>query len=440
MTHAQSDLQADLFREFGIELGAESSENSREKPNEKSEKSRANSAKNPHEKKSEKPEIAQNFAPEKPEKSPEIIPEFSVTEARALMNQVFETAMPSVRIVGEVANFKVNQGKWVFFDLKDSESSLGCFMSAWQLRVALENGMRVAVVAAPNITKWGKFSLTIRSVRPVGAGSIKRAFDLLREKLQKEGLFDENRKRALPRFPAKIGVVSSADAAGFRDFVKIVGARMRGVEIVLAHTQVQGGSAAAQIVGALKYLNASTDVDAIAILRGGGSRDDLVAFDDEKVVREIAASRVPTITGVGHEIDTTLADLAADVRASTPSNAAEILVPDRREILANIEREIYAVHDLTEARIEQKMCSTRENLAEILKAIGAKSDENSSRFSALKFALSARNPTEILRRGYAILRDADGRVLTRKPKIGEKIVADTAEFLIESEVKNVAKK
>ncbi len=261
-------------------------------------------------------------------------PEFTVSQAIAVFNQILETATPNIIVTGEVANYKVNQGKWVFFDLKDETGILSCFMPVWQLRVAIQDGMKVKARARPNVTKWGRFSLTVLAIQPIGEGSIKKSFELLKAKLSKEGLFDQSRKRPLPTLPRHIGVISSVDAAGYKDFIKIITARMGGMTIDVISTQVQGAVAADQIIAAVRQFNELSDPpEVLAILRGGGSRDDLAVFDDEKLARTVAASRIPTITGVGHEIDTTLIDLVADKRASTPSNAAEILVPDRRELI-----------------------------------------------------------------------------------------------------------
>ena len=156
-------------------------------------------------------------------------PIFGVTDALAVLNQVFETATPNIIIVGEVANFKINQNKWVFFDIKDEESSMGCFMSVFNLHTVIEDGMRVRIRARPGLTRWGKFSLTIQDIQPVGTGSIKRAFNLLKDKLEKEGLFDDERKRPLPYLPSRIGVISSVQAAGYIDFIRILGQRMGGI-------------------------------------------------------------------------------------------------------------------------------------------------------------------------------------------------------------------
>ena len=414
-----SDFQADLFREFGIE-SAENSEN--------------------RELREDKPPTSV-FSVKEKEVRAGFVPEFTVSEATALFNQIFETATPSLKIVGEVANFKVNQGKWVFFDLKDAESSLGCFMTTFNLRVPIEDGMKVIINARPNITKWGKFSLTVRSVRPVGKGAIKRAFDLLREKLAKEGLFDEDRKRILPQMPTKIGVISSVDAAGFKDFAKIIKERFPAASLVVAHTQVQGEAAPEQIRGALSWFNSSrNDVEVIAILRGGGSRDDLIAFDDELLVREIARSRIPIISGVGHEIDTTLADLAADVRASTPSNAAEILVPDKREIFARIDNDFYEIFASLNRRFLEKNRDLQNGFREMNNKIVQLLQRKKQDFGLNFEKLISRNPAEILKRGYAILRTQDGKMLRSMPKVDSLIMTETEKYLIESEVKNVREK
>ncbi|HEU0266070.1 MAG TPA: exodeoxyribonuclease VII large subunit, partial [Candidatus Saccharimonadaceae bacterium] len=262
---------------------------------------------------------------------------YSVSDFIAIVNQTLDFAYPTVEIEGEVASFKVNQGKFVFFDLKDSSSTVSCFMMVFQLRVPIEDGMKVIVTASPKLTNWGRFSLTVRTIRPSGEGSLKKSFELLKAKLDKEGLFAVERKRPLPTTPRHIGVISSTGAAGYADFVKIVNARWGDMQIDVAHVQVQGEVAPEQMVRALKYFNQQEMLpEVIVLIRGGGSADDLSAFNDEPLVREIAASRVPVLTGIGHEIDVSLADLVADLAASTPSNAAELLVPDRREVLRSV--------------------------------------------------------------------------------------------------------
>ena len=368
------------------------------------------------------------------------VPVFSVAQAVAIFNQILDAAVPLVEVVGEVANFKINQGKWVFFDLKDQECLLSCFMPVYQLRVAVEDGMQVRVLARPNVTKWGKFSLTVQSIRPVGKGSIKKSFELLRQKLASEGLFDDERKRTLPYLPQHIGVISSVDAAGYRDFIKIITARLGGLRIDIISTLVQGAEAPDQIIAAIRQFNQLADPpEVLAIIRGGGSRDDLVAFDDERLVRTIAASRIPTIVGVGHEIDTTLADLAADRRASTPSNAAEVLVPDRRELMAQLEGQLSymtqaVTHQLTTRRTA--LASTAERLGEL---ISYRLQVEQNRLGSLKQSLQAYDPQAVLRRGYAMLWDS-GHHLAKQFKTGDKLLIETTDKLIKTEVRDVQAK
>src|SRR5674476_1567979 len=175
----------------------------------------------------------------------------SVSDFIAVTNQTLEYAYPSVEIEGEVASFKVSQGKFIFFDLKDSGGSVGCFMTVWQLRVPIEDGMKVIVTATPKLTQWGKFSLTVKAVRPSGEGALKKSFEILKSKLDKEGLFALERKRPLPAVPSHIAVISSTQAAGYADFIKILNDRWGGVLIDVANVQVQGTSAPDQIIRAI---------------------------------------------------------------------------------------------------------------------------------------------------------------------------------------------
>jgi exodeoxyribonuclease VII large subunit len=368
----------------------------------------------------------------------EITPTFSVSDAVAVFNQIFETATPTITVVGEVANYKISQNKWVFFDIKDDNASLGCFMSVFNLRVAVEDGMRVAIVARPQITKWGKFSLTVQSIRPVGEGSIKKSFELLREKLEKEGIFAAERKRALPELPTRIGVISSVGAAGYADFIKILDARFGGISVDVANVQVQGEAAPDQIMRALNFFNARENPpEVIAILRGGGSRDDLVAFDDEKLVRAIAASRVPTIVGVGHEIDTTLADLAADVRASTPSNAAEILVPDRREIVADVDARLQNLIMKTENKLKEIEAHVQSQGSYLLNQLNSATEKTENKLKYLSAALKQLNPRTVLNRGYSIVRNAAGEIARGNVKIGEVLTIENRENIIDARVEKI---
>ena len=338
----------------------------------------------------------------------------TVSDFIALTNQTLEYAYPSVSIEGEVAGFKVNQNKYVFFDLKDADGSLNCFMTVWQLRRPIEDGMKVIVTASPKLTQWGRFSLTVRTVRPSGEGSLKKSFDLLMAKLEKEGLFAPERKRLLPEMPRRIGVISSTQAAGYADFMKILNDRWGGLQIDVAHVQVQGAEAPDQMIRALKYFNSRLDPpEAVVIIRGGGSADDLSAFNDELLVREIAASRVPTLVGVGHETDISLADLAADVRAATPSNAAQIIVPDRQEIIRQSRQQVRSVSvrllqliDLYKAGLRQRMSSSAE-------AVRSEYERRTRDLEHRRRLLAELDPRQVLARGYAIIRGeiAPGRAI-----------------------------
>lgn len=270
----------------------------------------------------------------------------TVSQFLDALNETMGFAFPEVTIQGEVSSFKVNQGKWVFFDVKDQDATLGCFMTLYQLKTPLEDGMQVRVIGTPKLTKWGKFSFTVKRVELAGEGALKRAFLLLQKKLSEEGLFAAERKRPLPQYPKTIGLVASGQSAAYADFIKILGQRWGGLTIQLADVQVQGAAAPDQVVGAIRQFNeAAEPVDVIVVIRGGGSLEDLQAFNTEDVARAVAGSRIPTIVGVGHEVDVSLADMAADVRAATPTDAARIVVPDRLAVMGEL--------DSRTARMEQ---------------------------------------------------------------------------------------
>jgi exodeoxyribonuclease VII large subunit len=330
-------------------------------------------------------------------------PRFTPSTLIAAMNQTLEYAYEGALLVGEVASYKVNQGKWVFFDLKDEESSISCFMSIYQLRVPLEDGMKIVVRGVPKVTKWGKFSFTVSAIKPVGDGSIKKAFELLKKKLSDEGLFAPEKKRELPKDLTKLGVISSTGAAGYADFVKILNARWGGIHVQVAHTQVQGMDAPDQIIRALKYFNERSEVQVIAILRGGGSADDLSCFNDEELVRAIAASKIPVITGIGHEVDESLADLAADVRASTPSNAAEMLTPDREAVGYTVDMSVSRAESIIYNKIDAALERVDQPFDNIRRFIKQKIDfYHNMLFQKVKI-VEALNPEKVLRQGYAIL-------------------------------------
>ncbi len=350
-----------------------------------------------------------------------LIPTLSVSDFIASVNQTLEYAYPSVEIEGEVAGFKVNQGKFVFFDLKDAGGSVGCFMTVWQLRVPIEDGMKVIVRVTPKLTAWGKFSVTVQAIRPSGEGSLKKSFELLKAKLEKEGLFAETRKRVLPGIPHHIAVISSTQAAGYADFVKILNDRWGGLTVDVAHVQVQGEVAPDQMIRALKYFNEQVVLpEIIVIIRGGGSADDLSAFNDELLVREIAASRVPTVVGVGHEVDVTLGDMVADVRAATPSNAAQIIVPDRREVLQSTRHSLEKIITRTERAVDDMHALVKQRMLAVINHVAEQHERRVRELERYQHVLAAYNPRAVLERGYALVRGDErvgGRITIEKQRI-----------------------
>ena len=363
----------------------------------------------------------------------QIQPVFSVSDFIAVVNQTFEYAYPSVSIEGEVASFKVSQGKFVFFDIKDKTGSIGCFMSVWQLRMPIEDGMKVIISAVPKLTQWGKFSLTIKTIRPSGEGAIKKSFELLKAKLDTEGLFAVDRKRQLPSIPKHIAIISSTQSAGYADFIKILNDRWGGIKVDVAHVQVQGEVAPDQMVQAINYFNQQELLpEVIVIIRGGGSADDLAAFNDELLVRAIASSRIPTLVGVGHETDESLADLVADVRAATPSNAAQILVPDKSEIIRAVHVQVGSLLPRMLQIIDLQKQAVSELLKSAIGKIEQSVDEQSIRINNLKNVLTQLDPNTILARGYALIRG------TQTP--GSVIEIETNKTIMKAEVKNVINK
>lgn len=355
---------------------------------------------------------------------------YSVSDFIATSNDIFEKSFPSVLIEGEISSFKVNQNKFVFFDLKDEDSVLGCFMTVWQLRFPLEDGMKVIAQVKPKLTNWGKFSLTVEKITPKGEGSLKKSLEILKEKLTREGLFDESRKRRIPQDLQKVAVISSTQAAGYADFIKIINERWGGLKIIVAHTQVQGMAASDQIIRAIDFLNSQSELpDVIAIIRGGGSADDLAVFNDEKLVRAVANSRVPIITGIGHEIDQSLCDLAADFAASTPSNVAQILTPNKFDEMRFLRSKILRTNDLLLSKIAELKKSNREKNQEIRDRILQNILDQKREIQAKKRILESYNPQNILAKGYALI---SGEIAT-----GKEITIKTIDKTITAEVKNV---
>ena len=329
----------------------------------------------------------------------------TVSEFVALLNQTLEYAYPNVVITGELANLRVSKNRWVYFDLKDELATVKFFGTVYQLPGPLEDGMLLKVRGQPRLHQLYGFSVNVMSIQPAGEGTIKRAAELLRVKLMAEGLFEESRKRSLPYPPARIGLVASKQSAAYADFIKILDARWQGVTIEHIDIQVQGEVAPAQIVGAIEQFNAQAEPpEVLVVIRGGGSAEDLAAFSTEQVTRAVAGSRVPTLVAIGHEIDLSLAELAADRRASTPSNAAELLVPDRAQARLALQDTVDQLQQAGRRQFQLAHSHLQLQAAELEQRVRQILNQAATAVKNQSQLLDALNPQAILRRGYAIVR------------------------------------
>lgn len=260
---------------------------------------------------------------------------FSVLEITQHLKQVVETQIEPLYVRGEISNFTRHGSGHIYFNLKDPNATLRCtyFRYANQnLSFQPEEGMEVICFGRLTVyEKGGSYNLNVQSMDLAGKGDLARQFELLKEKLQQEGLFAAEHKQSLPRFPRRIGIVTSPTGAALQDILNILRRRWP-VEVIVYPALVQGSEAATMMIAGLKYFNATREADLIILTRGGGSQEDLFCFNDEALARAIFASGLPVISAVGHEIDFTIADFVADLRAPTPSAAAELAVPERRDI------------------------------------------------------------------------------------------------------------
>lgn len=304
----------------------------------------------------------------------------TVSELTKEIRRTLEENFEQVSVIGEISNFKSHiSGHW-YFSLKDSDAVINCTM--WKgfnqyVFFTPQDGMKIIVNGKLTVyPPRGSYQLDIRSMKPAGLGELQEAFEKLKKKLEAEGLFDEKFKKPIPAFPKKIGVVTAIDGAAFRDLISVAERRFPLAEIIIAPARVQGSGAAESIVEGIKRLNDYPDIDVIIVARGGGSIEDLWAFNEEIVARAVFKSKVPIISGVGHEVDFTIADYVADLRAPTPSVAMEIATPDISDI------KTFIIDFLS------------RSLASIENFIDSKSDEVAEYFSSYGFKI----PTDILNR------------------------------------------
>ena len=377
---------------------------------------------------------------------------FSVSEANNFIKALLD-AVPQLQTIfvrGEISNYKCYPSGHHYFTLKDEGSALRCVMfrgMAAKLRFRPENGMKVVAFGRIGVfPRDGGYQLYCSDLSVQGVGDLHVAFEQLKESLGKEGLFDPAHKKPLPKYPRRIAIITSSAGAAVHDMLRILKARWPMSEVVLLPVRVQGAEAPAEIAGALRYANKWKVADLIITGRGGGSIEDLWAFNDERVARAIYASDLPVISAVGHEPDVTISDFVADARASTPSNAAEIAVPDRQELRRRL--------DALSARMEQgeqkRVKALRERYAALarsrvlrdpmafiddkrllldytqrkLSALAqAQTAQRAQRFASLAASLDALSPLKVLGRGYAVARDENGNILRAAEEVstGEKI-------------------
>ncbi len=374
---------------------------------------------------------------------------FSVREITRYIRDLFETddILDDIWVRGEVSNLtKAHSGHW-YFTVKDSDSQLRCVMfrrEARGVRADVRAGADVLVHGRVGVYEArGEYQLYADQIEALGgAGDLHQRFEELKAKLDAEGLFDPGRKRPLPVFPSRIGVVTSSTAAAWHDIKNVLQRRFPLVEVVLSPTLVQGADAPAQIVQALGRLTRSADVDIIILARGGGSLEDLWCFNDETVARAVAASRIPVISGIGHEIDFTIADFVADLRAPTPTAAAELATPNRNDLLLDIDRLRSGLagslsDSLAEKERDLRRLQSGLHITTPLKTVQqarrrvAEKREQLARTQQLQLqqmrerlrhtakALQAASPEHILARGYALVRDDAGAVIREAAQVSK---------------------
>ena len=379
-------------------------------------------------------------------------PIYSVTQVNQYIKGLLDRdgALAGLFVRGELSNYKAYPSGHHYFSLKDAEGAIRCVMFRWEamgLRFRPENGMKVLVTGRVSVfPRDGAYQLYCDTMTPEGAGDLALAFEQLKEQLYKEGLFDEARKKPLPRFPERIAIVTSSAGAAVHDMIRILRRRYPLAKVILLPVRVQGAEAPGELCAAIAWANRHRVADLLITGRGGGSMEDLWAFNDERVARAIYACETPVISAVGHEPDVTISDFVADARASTPSNAAEIAVPDqvelRRQLSGLAERmtgsETSRLQALRE-RVDALGCKRvltdqlayvqdkRMELLHLQQRLGDLANAEIARkqktFTALAASLDAMSPLKVLGRGYAVARNEAGQVLksSGETHIGERL-------------------
>lgn len=377
-----------------------------------------------------------------------------------------DPALADVCVRGELSNYKIYPSGHHYFTLKDSESSIRCVMfksSASKLRFRPESGMGVTAFGRVSVyPRDGAYQLYCSGLMPEGTGDLQVAFEQLKKKLDEEGLFDRTHKKPLPRYPERIAIITSSAGAAVHDIIRILGHRWPLTKVLLLPVRVQGTEAPPEIVGAIRYANEFKVADVIITGRGGGSIEDLWAFNDERVARAIYASEIPVISAVGHEPDVTISDYVADVRASTPSNAAELAVPDLSEFTEGLHsyeirsRQAMAkklaalrtkLDSISGKRVMQEPAASIDNRRieldrsrdRLLSAQEHILSEKKHEFVRLTAALDAMSPLKVLSRGYSITTGSGGKNIKSVNEIhaGDKLTVRLADGTAGCTVDNV---
>lgn len=372
---------------------------------------------------------------------------FSVSEVNQYLKQLLESQseLHHIPVLGEISNFKRYQSGHCYFTLKDEKSALKCVMfksSAAHLSFEPQNGEKVVALGSISVyERDGVYQLYVTTMRRQGVGDLMQAYEALKEKLTKEGLFDESRKKPLPRLPRAIGIITSPSGAAVHDIITVSRRRNKGVKLILYPASVQGEEAAGEIVRAIDFFHRHHLADLLIVGRGGGSIEDLWAFNEEPVVRAIAASKIPIISAVGHETDVTLSDFAADARAATPSQAAEIAVIDVAAYRNGIAFYWDKAAKLLEKEIHENAQLADSLQQELTQAMAAELDAKKHRLSLMAAKLSALSPLTVLSRGYSITTTAGHRAVqgVSDVSVGDTIRTTVADGTISSVVSGIEK-
>lgn len=361
--------------------------------------------------------------------------------AKALIES--DEVLSQVWVEGEISGFKLHSPSGhMYFTLKDAGASVPAVMFnayASRLRFIVKDGMYVTARCKVSLyERDGKFQLYVEDLVPMGKGSLQQQLEELKERLSKEGLFAAERKRPLVRFPKHIGVITSSGAAALQDIINVISRRYPFVKLTLFSANVQGQLAAATIINAIKSVNAREDIDEVIIARGGGSKEDLFIFNNEEIVRAAATLRVPFISAVGHEVDFTLLDFVADVRAATPSVAAEIAVPDCIELFEGMARNYEYIKAACKERIENAFRLTEEYREELLNLKSDVISANKEKLARKSEMLESLNPAAVLTRGYAGIVKGDKTVGSVKSlAAGDEVIIQFSDGRAVCDVKSV---